>query len=63
MGANNSRLPVDLNHFIRVVGDTGSVPVIATEGAIPMKQYLLSVYQPDGAPPAGVDLATIGRNV
>jgi hypothetical protein len=28
-----------------------------------MKQYLLSIYQPDGPPPASVDLAAIMRNV
>lgn len=28
-----------------------------------MKQYLLSVYQPDGPPPAEVDLAQIGKDV
>ncbi|HEX3462095.1 MAG TPA: YciI family protein [Acidimicrobiales bacterium] len=28
-----------------------------------MKQYLLSVYQPDGPPPASVDLAEITRDV
>lgn len=28
-----------------------------------MKQYLLSVYQPDGTPPAEVDLANIRRDV
>src|SRR4051812_45928517 len=28
-----------------------------------MKQYLLSVYQPDGPPPADVDLETIGRDL
>jgi hypothetical protein len=31
--------------------------------ATAMKQYLLSVYQPDGAPPAEVDLETIGRDL
>jgi hypothetical protein len=28
-----------------------------------MKQYLLSIYQPDGDPPPSVDLAQIGRDV
>jgi hypothetical protein len=28
-----------------------------------MKQYLLSIYQPDGPPPASVDLEEIGRNL
>jgi hypothetical protein len=28
-----------------------------------MKQYLLSIYQPDGPPPASVDLEAIGRNL
>lgn len=28
-----------------------------------MKQYLLSIYQPDGDPPATVDIEQIGRNV
>jgi hypothetical protein len=28
-----------------------------------MKQYLLSIYQPDGPPPASVDLEQIGRNL
>jgi hypothetical protein len=28
-----------------------------------MPQYLLSVYQPDGAPPADVDLTAIGREL
>ena len=28
-----------------------------------MKQYLLSIYQPDGPPPAQVDLAAIMREV
>ena len=28
-----------------------------------MKQYLLSIYQPDGPPPASIDLAAIMRNV
>jgi len=28
-----------------------------------MKQYLLSVYQPDGAPPSSIDLAEIMRDV
>jgi hypothetical protein len=28
-----------------------------------MKQYLLSIYQPDGPPPAPVDLDEIGRNL
>jgi hypothetical protein len=28
-----------------------------------MKHYLLSVYQPDGDPPASVDLEQIGRDV
>jgi len=29
----------------------------------PMRQYLLSIYQPDGPPPASVDLEEIGRNL
>jgi hypothetical protein len=28
-----------------------------------MKQYLLSIYQPDGPPPPDLDLTTIMRNV
>jgi hypothetical protein len=28
-----------------------------------MKQYLLSIYQPDGPPPASVDLEQIGRDL
>jgi hypothetical protein len=28
-----------------------------------MKQYLLSIYQPDGDPPPSVDLEQIGRDV
>jgi hypothetical protein len=28
-----------------------------------MKQYLLSIYQPDGPPPASADLEQIGRNL
>jgi hypothetical protein len=28
-----------------------------------MKQYLLSVYQPDGPPPPGVDLTNVMRDV
>jgi hypothetical protein len=28
-----------------------------------MKQYLLSIYQPDGPAPASVDLEEIGRNL
>jgi hypothetical protein len=28
-----------------------------------MKHYLLSIYQPDGPPPASVDLQQIGRNL
>ena len=28
-----------------------------------MKQYLLSIYQPDGPPPQDLDLTTIMRNV
>jgi hypothetical protein len=28
-----------------------------------MTQYLLSIYQPDGPPPASVDLEEIGRNL
>jgi hypothetical protein len=28
-----------------------------------MKRYLLSVYQPDGAPPPSVDLERIGRDL
>ena len=28
-----------------------------------MKHYVLSVYQPDGAPPASVDLEQIGRDL
>jgi hypothetical protein len=28
-----------------------------------MKQYLLSVYQPDGPPPPGADLERIGRDL
>jgi hypothetical protein len=28
-----------------------------------MKRYLLSVYQPDGPPPASVDLGKIGRDL
>jgi hypothetical protein len=28
-----------------------------------MKQYLLSVYQPDGGPPASVDVEQIGRDL
>jgi hypothetical protein len=28
-----------------------------------MKQYLLSIYQPDGPPPASVDIEQIGRNL
>jgi hypothetical protein len=28
-----------------------------------MKQYLLSIYQPDGPPPADLDLTTIMRDV
>jgi hypothetical protein len=31
--------------------------------ATAMKQYLLSVYQPDGAPPPDVDLEAIGRDL
>jgi hypothetical protein len=28
-----------------------------------MKQYLLSIYQPDGPPPASTDLGQIGRDL
>ena len=28
-----------------------------------MRQYLLSIYQPDGDPPPSVDLEQIGRDV
>jgi hypothetical protein len=32
-------------------------------GGILMKQYLLSIYQPDGPPPASVELEKIGRDL
>ncbi|HEY6416849.1 MAG TPA: YciI family protein, partial [Acidimicrobiales bacterium] len=42
--------------------DAGSVPAEARKES-GMKQYLLSIYQPDGDPPPSVDLDQIGRDL
>src|SRR5665213_739073 len=47
---------------IRIEGD-GSVPCRPGKEECLMKQYLLSVYQPDGTPPPSVDLDQIGRDL
>ncbi|HEX3839234.1 MAG TPA: YciI family protein [Acidimicrobiales bacterium] len=48
---------------IRLEGDAGTQPVLMHKELPTMKQYLLSVYQPDGPPPAAVDLEEITRDV
>jgi hypothetical protein len=42
---------------------TGTVPVLASRRNRPMKQYLLSVYQPEGPAPAPEALETISRDL
>jgi hypothetical protein len=47
---------------VRLAGETPHGAAIGS-GSHQMKQYLLSVYQPDGDPPPSVDLQRIMRDV
>jgi hypothetical protein len=56
-------LPVDSASAVRVRGRSQHGAGDRLEKEHQMKQYLLSVYQPDGDPPPSVDLEQIMRDV